>query len=107
MTNCMVPRSSVKTGVVICILVLLAFSPKMYFARALNAPSPLPLGLPSSFLPLLLTSIFVSATSTLSYLHFHRPPFESSSTTITKESSCDMHQRSLNFACMRCTLTAP
>ena len=69
MTNCMVPLSSVKTGVVICIFVLLALSPNMYLARALKAPSPLPAGLPSSFLPELEASILVSATSTLSYLH--------------------------------------
>ena len=69
MPNCMVPLASVKTGVVICIFVLLALSPKMYFARALKAPSPLPAGLPSSLLPELDASIFVSATSTLSYLH--------------------------------------
>ena len=68
-TNCMTPLSSVNTGVVICIFVLLALPPKMYFASALNALSPLPAGLPSSFAPELEASIWVSATSTLSYLH--------------------------------------
>ena len=69
MTNCMAPLSSVNTGVVICILALLALPPKMYFASALNALSPFPAGLPSSFAPELGASIRVSATSTLSYLH--------------------------------------
>ena len=69
MTNCMAPLSSVNTGVVICIFVLLALSPKMYFASALKALSPSPAGLPSSFALELGASMRVSATSTLSYLH--------------------------------------
>ena len=74
MTNCMEPLLSEKTGVVMRMRVPAALPPKMNFASVLNAPSPLPAGLPllSSELLVdadcLLPSMSASATSILSYL---------------------------------------